>query len=169
MLITLEKLNTQPEADVFTHFYATLSVERWAKAMVDSRPFTSIDSLIDQAEQLWKTANETESLEAFAGHPKIGDVSSLAKKYRNTEAVAAGEQSSVNEASDETLRELSQLNHAYAEKFGFIFIVFATNKTAAEMLALLKGRINNSREEEIKNAAAEQQKITVLRLRKLLS
>jgi OHCU decarboxylase len=99
----------------------------------------------------------------------IGDVESLKKKYAATKAIAAGEQAGVAAASEATLAELARLNQEFYEKFGFIFIVFATSKSANEMLALLKARIDNTREEELRNAAAEQLKITRLRLRNLAS
>jgi len=85
-----------------------------------------------------------------------------------TKALAAGEQSSVSQASEETLQALARDNVAYLQKFGFIFIVFATGKSAAEMLALLQARLPNSRKQELRNAAQEQHKITALRLHKLL-
>ena len=83
--------------------------------------------------------------------------------------MASGEQSGAASADEQTLTELSALNKSYLEKFGFIFIVFATGKSAAEMLALLKARIGNQRDQEIQNAAAEQLKITLLRIDKLFS
>lgn len=98
----------------------------------------------------------------------IGDVDSLRKKYASTKAMASGEQSGATGADEETLGELARLNHAYREKFGFIFIVFATGKSALEMLDILKGRIGNDRATEIRNAAAEQLKISFLRIDKLL-
>jgi 2-oxo-4-hydroxy-4-carboxy--5-ureidoimidazoline (OHCU) decarboxylase len=64
--------------------------------------------------------------------------------------------------------ELSRLNLEYEQKFGFIYIVCATGKSAEEMLAILRDRLSNNRDEELRNAAAEQTKITALRLNKLL-
>jgi OHCU decarboxylase len=110
---------------------------------------------------------EADWLEAFAAHPLIGDVDSLRAKYAATKTLAAGEQSGVASAGEATLAALAEVNRAYRDKFGFIFIVFATGKSAAEMLAILKSRIDNSREQEIRNAAVEQMKITRLRLQKL--
>ena len=82
---------------------------------------------------------------------------------------AAGEQSSVQQADEATLQRLAAGNTDYENKFGFIFIICATGKSASEMLAALQQRLPNDRSEELKLAAAEQAKITALRLKKLSS
>jgi 2-oxo-4-hydroxy-4-carboxy-5-ureidoimidazoline decarboxylase len=98
----------------------------------------------------------------------IGDVNSLREKFKSTKTMASNEQSGAQLASEETLQQLHKLNHAYLNKHGFIFIIFATGKSAEEMLAALKSRIDNDTETEIENAAAEQIKITLLRINKNL-
>jgi 2-oxo-4-hydroxy-4-carboxy-5-ureidoimidazoline decarboxylase len=105
---------------------------------------------------------EPDWLEAFAAHPKIGDLEALKKKF------AGDEQGSVKQASEATLLELKKLNDEYEKKNGFIFIVCATGKSADEMLAILKTRIKNDRKAELSNAAEEQAKIMRIRLDKLL-
>jgi 2-oxo-4-hydroxy-4-carboxy-5-ureidoimidazoline decarboxylase len=136
--------------------------------MLDGRPFNSRESVFSQANQAWLGLKESDYLQAFDGHPKIGDVSSLKEKYANTKALASGEQSGVGSASDLTIETLAQGNTDYERKFGFIFIVCASGKSAEEMSDLLQARIGNSREEELINAAEEQRKIFQLRLEKLL-
>jgi len=106
---------------------------------------------------------------AFEAHPQIGDINSLRQKYAATKKMAAGEQNSVNDASESVLTSLVKGNQDYLNKFGFIFIVFASGKSAAQMLSLLQTRLVNSRTQELENAAAEQNKITLLRLKKLFS
>lgn len=91
------------------------------------------------------------------------------KRFASTAQWASGEQSGVNAAKSETIQALAEGNHLYEEKFGYIFIVCATGKSAAEMLAILQTRLNNEPADEIKIAAAEQNKITKLRLQKLLA
>ena len=95
-------------------------------------------------------------------------MNSLRKKYASTKGLASNEQSGVNSADEQTLIDLANANDEYFEKNGFIFIVYATGKSAAQMLAILQGRLPNDRATEIKNAAVEQSKITALRLNKLL-
>ena len=82
--------------------------------------------------------------------------------------LASGEQSGANCATDELIAKLADSNSAYEEKYGFIFIVCATGKSAKEMLALLQDRLNNDRRKELEIASEEQRKIFHLRLEKLL-
>lgn len=141
----------------------------WIDKMAAARPFASIGEMKITAENIWLTMTEQDHLQAFEAHPMIGDVSSLRAKYASTKAMASGEQSGASGADEIILAELSELNHTYRNKFGFIFIVFATGKSAGEMLALLRARIGNTRSQEIENAAAEQIKITLLRIDKLFA
>ena len=136
--------------------------------MEQSRPFSDFANLQETADKLWKKSSEEDLLQAFDGHPEIGDVSTLREKYKNTASSAGHEQSAVNAASDKTLSALAKGNQDYKDKFGFIFIVCASGKTADEMLELLLERLPNSRERELINAGEEQRKITQIRLEKLL-
>lgn len=134
-------------------------------------PFIPADDmveLLEDAEEQWWKCSEDDWKEAFAHHPKIGDVESLAKKFASTANWASGEQNSVINASTEVIEALAEGNRLYEEKFGFIFIVCATGKSAEEMLGLLHARLPNEPEDEIKIAADEQNKITKLRIEKLL-
>jgi len=119
------------------------------------------------AETHWSKMNREDYMEAFDGHPKIGDPASLKKKYAATLSLADHEQSSVKLASDETIRQLARFNRRYEEKFGYIFIVCATGKSAEEMLALVKRRIHNDADNEIEIAAREQLKILLIRVEKM--
>ena len=134
-------------------------------------PFIPADDMIElleDAEEQWWQCNEDDWKEAFRHHPKIGDVGSLAKKFASTAQWASGEQSGVHAAAKETIEALAEGNRLYEEKFGYIFIVCATGKSADEMLNLLRSRLGNSPGDEIKIAADEQNKITKLRIEKLL-
>ena len=99
----------------------------------------------------------------------IGDVNSLREKFKNTKAMASNEQSGAQSASEETLQELHNLNHAYLDKHGFIFIIFATGKSADQMLQALRNRIDNDTATEIANAAAQQLEIAILRINQNLN
>ena len=164
-LHTLNSLSDLEAAEVFTQCCAA---NRWVKAMVAQRPYKDMSFLLNNAKRYWEMMVEEDFLEAFKAHPQIGDVSTLREKFANTKALASGEQSLVNEAPDLVLQKLANGNKDYLERFGFIFIVFATGKTAIEMLDLLNQRLQNSRSEEIENAAREQFKITELRLKNKL-
>ena len=142
--------------------------ERWVKQLVSARPFPNREALLQKADDIWWKLEEVDYLEAFRGHPKIGDMQSLKEKYSSTKALAADEQSSLAAASESVLIDLMQKNEDYEKKFGFIFIVCATGKSAKEMLSILLSRLSNNREEELTNASEEQRKIYHLRLEKLL-
>ena len=166
--MTLEQLNQLPADEAATAFAQCCVSQRWIQQMVAARPFLSAEQLQQQAENFWQALAEADYLEAFEGHPKIGDVSSLQQKYASTKALAAGEQSSVNAANDAIINALAEGNQSYEQRYGFIFIVCASGKSAAEMLALLPARLSNNRATEVQNAADEQAKITRIRINKLL-
>ncbi len=161
-------INQLPKEQAFDVFMQCNTSQKWCMRMEQSRPFSDSQSLLEIADQHWKLSKEEDYLEAFEGHPEIGDVSTLKEKYRNTEKLAGHEQSGVNKANENTLQLLAQGNFDYKEKFGFIFIVCATGKSAEEMLHLLQNRLPNFRKQELDNAAEEQRKITQIRLLKLL-
>jgi 2-oxo-4-hydroxy-4-carboxy-5-ureidoimidazoline decarboxylase len=165
---SLSELNILSIADAKMAFSKCCTSQAWNDAMVAARPFISLEQCYEIALSVWSGLGEQDFLQAFAGHPKIGDVTSLREKYAHTKKLASGEQSSVDDASEEVIQNLSNGNAEYEEKNGFIFIVCATGKSAAEMLALLNQRLPNEREVELKNAAAEQAKITAIRINKLI-
>jgi len=145
----------------------------WVKMMMAYFPADDWHELLNNAEEIWYECSEDDWKEAFSHHPKIGDVESLTKKFASTAdpiaiGWAAGEQGGINTASQETIEALAVGNKEYEEKFGYIFIVCATGKSAEDMLAILEARLQNKPEEEIQIAAGEQNKITKLRLQKLL-
>jgi 2-oxo-4-hydroxy-4-carboxy-5-ureidoimidazoline decarboxylase len=150
-----------------TLLYQCCASAGWVGKMLKALPAEDLVDLFEIAEEQWYSCNTNDWLEAFKGHPKIGDIDSLKEKFKSTTHLAAGEQASVNEASNETLQSLAEYNTLYADKFGFIFIVCATGKSADEMLSLLKTRLQNNPEEEIEIAMEEQNRITKLRLEKL--
>jgi len=166
--MTLDELNTLPDTQAANLFRDCCAAELWVLGMVRGRPFLSRDELLEHCQRLWPTLTEEDWLQAFDAHPKIGDVDSLRQKYASTKALASGEQAGARDADEAVLQRLQQGNDDYLEKFGFIFIVCATGKSAQEMLALLEARLPNGRELELENAAREQARITELRLEKLL-
>ena len=162
----LDRLSEEKLTTVLESCCASTS---WVKCMTQDGKFITSANVVSRAEAAASTLVETDWLEAFSAHPRIGDVDSLQAKYANTKATAGNEQAGVDVADKTTLERLAEANEQYFQKFGFIFIVFATGKSAAEMLELLEERLPNDRATEITNAAAEQLKITLLRLRKLTS
>ena len=139
----------------------------WVAKMLNAPFAEDLVDLEETAEEKWYDCTEADWLEAFGHHPKIGDIQALKEKFSNTAAWAGKEQSAVDTAPENVLQQLAKANEDYEQKFGFIFIVCATGKSAEEMLAILQGRLPNSAADEIKIAAEEQLKITKLRLEKL--
>lgn len=163
----VQAINQLSDAGAERLFTRCCASTAWVRRMLASRPFADTDSLFQLADEHWNNLTESDCLQAFAGHPQIGDLNSLREKFSDTRIWAGGEQAGINSATEATLRALAAGNKAYREKFGFIFIVCATGKSAAEMLQLLRQRLQNDRDTELKNAAAEQRKITRIRLEKL--
>ena len=137
--------------------------------MTAHRPFADAAALFALADACWAGLSRDDWLEAFAHHPRIGDVEGLRTRFANTRAWAAGEQAGTASASEAVLQALTEGNRAYEARFGYIFIVCATGKSAEEMLGLLHARLPNDPAAELPIAAEEQRKITRLRLEKLLT
>ena len=132
--------------------------------MVARRPFGSRDALLNAAREEWWALSPADWLEAFSHHPRIGDRASLAARFPATHHLSAREQAAVGDVTADVLTALEDANQAYVDRFGFIFIVCATGKTANEMLELLRARLPNERDTELRIAAEEQARITELRL-----
>jgi len=153
--------------------YRCCGSARWAREMVAKRPFTSIKVLREEADKIWAGMREDDWLEAFAAHPEIGAREQEASASQHPTPAgdprwSAQEQGGVASATTVTRERLARANREYYERFGFIFIVCATGKTAAELLAAIEDRLSSSRERELAVAAEEQRKITQLRLQKLI-
>lgn len=141
----------------------------WARQIVGARPFMSWDELIESSERIWWSLEPGDWLEAFHSHPKIGEKKAAAPTAGAAQQWSEDEQSGIRYSAQRTIDDLAQLNSDYEKKFGYIFIVCASGKSSEEMLALLRERLANDPDEELRNAAAEQAKITQLRLIKLLN
>ena len=167
----LERINQASTSDADAMFLDCCGSSVWASLMTMVRPFASEDELIDVAAAAWNGEHlqTADWLEAFAAHPQIGETKAASTQPSRSAEWSAGEQAGMNSVGDEMKQKLADANDAYYKKFGFIFIVCATGKSPAEMLELCRERVVNDRETEIRNAGGEQQKITEIRLRKLLS
>lgn len=167
--MTIQALNHLPEEQLREQLFNCCGSTKWVDLMLKQLPFASHQDILDAAVTQWNHCVEPDWREAFTHHPKIGDVASLTKKFAATAAWASGEQQSVQQATATVIQQLAEGNAAYEEKFGFIFIVCATGKSAEEMLQLLQLRLPNDVETELHIAQAEQMKITLIRLNKLLA
>jgi 2-oxo-4-hydroxy-4-carboxy-5-ureidoimidazoline decarboxylase len=165
-LVRLNGLSAPEARDAFLRCCGS---SRWADVLVARRPYADADALFGQAEKVWNGLAPDDWREAFRHHPRIGDKEALRQKFAETRGWAEAEQAGALAGSEAVLDALAAGNREYEERFGYIFIVCATGKSADEMLALLRARLAHAAEAEIHVAAAEQARITRLRLEKLLA
>jgi 2-oxo-4-hydroxy-4-carboxy-5-ureidoimidazoline decarboxylase len=168
-MMDLQALNTLEESEVRAALLRCCGSARWAEQMTARRPFAAAAELHSAAAEVWRSLAREDCLEAFRAHPRIGDVEGLRRKFATTAAWSEAEQAGVAGAAEATLQALADGNRRYETRFGYLFIVCATGKSAAEMLALLEQRLPNEPAVELRTAAAEQEKITLLRLQRLCS
>lgn len=164
----LAALNAMTAAEAREALGRCCGASRWVLGLLAARPFADRAALLAAAERAFGPLERPDWLEAFAQHPRIGDVAALRARFAATAAWAGEEQRGALATDEATLSALAEGNRAYEQRFGYIFIVCATGKGAGEMLALLRGRLGNAPELELAVAAGEQKKITQLRLEKLI-
>lgn len=168
--MNLEEFNHLDKTKVKEILASACGSQSWQNAMLQAFPFADEFTLVKNACDAWYYAcGQNDWLEAFTHHPKIGDVENLAKKFPTTQQLAGSEQSGVNTASSEIIEQLAKANDLYEAKFGFIFIVFATGKSAEQMLRILQHRSCNQYQEELMIATGEQLKITIQRFKSLIA
>ena len=156
----LHLLNRAPADAARANFLGCCGSTQWANRMAAGRPYPSLEALLEQADRVWGELTSADWIEAFRRHPRIGEAGGSWSRE---------EQAGTQDASPDTLAALDDGNRAYGDRFGFIFLICATGKSAAEMLRCLRERLNNDRDRELQNAASEQRLITRIRLRKLLA
>ena len=166
--MTLEGLNALPPEAAEAELLACCGSRRWARELAARRPFGGAAALLAAADEVWWSLAPDDWHEAFRAHPRIGERKAAPAQTARAAGWSAQEQSAASSADAEVAEALAEGNRAYERRFGHIYIVCATGKTAEEMLAILRARLANAPETELRAAAAEQAKITRLRLEKLL-
>jgi allantoicase len=164
----LAQLHALSTEDAKATFLAFNGAPAFAEQMASRRPYPTVRALFAAADEVWWSLSEAEVLAAFAAHPKIGEKKAAPVQNAQSAAWSAGEQAQASRGNEDVLAELTKQNARYQSKFGFIYICFATGKSATEMLAWLNERIERDRAQEIETAAGEQAKITRLRIEKWL-
>ena len=165
---TVDRINSLTVEQAKAEFLKCCGSKSWAAKMTAERPFENLEEMVTAADRIWWDLDSTDWLEAFDSHPRIGETKAAASVARESLSWSATEQSGTRASTQQTMEELAELNRRYQEKFGFIYIVCATGKSAEEMLAILRDRLDNDPATELLNAATEQAKITTLRLNKLM-
>ena len=164
----IEKLNRLGAEDARAALLACCGSTRWAEGVAALRPFWDVGQMLNIAGRVWRELGREDWLEAFRAHPKIGESKAARETGEEARRWAEGEQSGARSAAAETLDALTVANREYEGRFGHIFIVCATGKSAAEMLESLRERLANDPDNELRVAAWEQRKIMNLRLEKLV-
>jgi len=165
--MTIAEFNALADSSAARELERCCGSHRWVSEMVRHRPFQSLQHLLDASDAACQQLSDDDWREAFRHHPRIGDAAASVKKFPSTEMWASSEQAGMKDASRSLLDELMKLNEEYERRFGFIYIVCATGRTADEMHADIRLRILNTPARELAIASAEQTKITRLRLQKL--
>src|SRR4029077_12805106 len=134
----------------------------WAASVSAGRPYADLAALVRTSEAVWSELEPSDWLEAFAAHPRLGESAGRSPDSSQKE------QSRIMNAAGETLAALAGENASYEKRFGHVFLLSAAGRTADAVLAILRQRIGNDSETELKVAAGEQSKITRLRLEGML-
>ena len=158
--LALRRLNALVPPDAEAELMRCLGAVRWARWLAEARPFADEAALTAAAERAFAGLGKDDWREAFAAHPRIGE---------SGHGWARKEQHGVDGADAAMRGALADANRAYEAKFGWIFLICATGKSAGEMLAALETRMHNEPDAEFETAIEEQKKITRLRLEKLLT
>jgi OHCU decarboxylase len=159
---------TDPEQQARKLLFACCGSSRWVQGMIDQRPFASQAELQRAAAQAFEGLSRHDWLEAFSAHPRIGEREAAVPSGPRADAWSAAEQAESARANDDTRAALADAGRAYEERFGHIYLVAAAGRTAEELLADCLARMANDPETELQVAAAEQQRITSLRLARLM-
>ncbi len=141
----------------------------WVQAMLVHRPHRTLNTLLDAADNVWWSLTHEDWLEAFAHHPRLGEQRALADATTMSRDWSVAEQSRISDADLDTRAALAAANEAYEARFGYICIICAAGKTAAELLDITRARLTNTPTAELPIAAEEQRKITRLRLERLVA
>ncbi len=160
-LAVLEAFNAQADAVAEAALLACCGSRPWARELVAKRPYADAAALMAEAERLWFSLGEDDWLEAFACHPRIGERRAATTDYL---VHSSSEQAVAQGTLDDVAVALVAGNRAYEENFGFLYIVFASGRSAPELLAVLHERLERTRAEELVEAARQQQRITELRM-----
>ncbi|MCO6497213.1 MAG: 2-oxo-4-hydroxy-4-carboxy-5-ureidoimidazoline decarboxylase [Chitinophagaceae bacterium] len=165
--MTVEQFNKLPEEEQRSILFGCCGSEAWVKAMLHLIPFQNLDDLLEFAEEQWYECNHSDWLEAFENLARLGDKSALARE--DTPKFGKKEQAALLSSDRKVIEQLVTANEEYEENFGYMFISFAMGKSGEQLLAEIADRLDNDPRDEINIAAAELDKITKRRLKKIFS
>jgi 2-oxo-4-hydroxy-4-carboxy-5-ureidoimidazoline decarboxylase len=158
----LRRLNALPDQEARMELLSCCGSRRWAARVSAGRPYADNAARLDAADTAWDAATEADVREAFAAHPRIGEPERGGEQER-------GEQAASADADAATREGLREGNLEYERRFGHIYLVFASGRSASELLEDLRSRLGNDPRAELVIAAEEQRRITRARLQRLLA
>ena len=153
-----------PRDEAGSILVACCSSRRWARLVVDGRPYPTVGALYEAADSALNELTERDIEEALAGHPRIGE-----RPGAGHSAWSDQEQAGVANAADDVHAALAAANHAYERRFGHVYLVCATDKSADELLAILDDRLTNDPATERRVVRSELAKINRIRLERMLA
>lgn len=161
----LSGFNDAPAADLRVRLRACCAADAWIEAIAAGRPYPSSAALEAASDAATAALDDTGLAQALAGHPRIGSAPAARSPAADW---SRREQSGVSGADADTRAALADANAAYERRFGYVYLVCATGRGAAELLAICRSRLDNSPEAERDVVLAELAAINRLRLTKLL-
>ena len=164
----LRQLNAMDAPELTSTLADFCAAPEWITRVAAARPFANADAILAAADAADAAVTNDGWFEAFRHHPRIGERTAERRQSDFAQRSSSREQSRVTDASPEEVAALAEANRAYEARFGHVFIVCASGKSATEMLSLLRARLNNDPKTELSTAAVELKKITRLRLERLL-
>lgn len=165
----LARWNRLPREEAAHEILACCGSPTWASSMASKRPILDEPSLLAASDTIWQSLAESDWLEAFRSHPRIGESRAEKTVAAQSSAWSEQEQQGASAAEEAVKMALKRGNREYEQKFGRIFIVCATGKPASEILEILRRRLHNDDATELRQATEEQRKITHLRLKKWIA
>lgn len=167
--MTVAALDALPESAAREVLIACCGARPWVDAMLAARPWRDRDTLLACADQCWEALSRAQVAEAVAHHPRLGETQAAAALSERASQWSAREQAGASATDGAVRAALAAGNREYEARFGHTFILCASGRSAAEMLAAMQARLANDAATELRITAAELHQITRLRLEKLLA
>jgi len=165
----LVRWNGLPPDEAVREILPCCGSRTWATRMVSKRPIQDEVSLLATSDVIWRSLGETDWLEAFRSHPRIGETCAENTATAQSSTWSPQEQQKAAMGDEAVKMALMWGNREYEQKFRRIFIVCATGKSASEILEILRRRLHNDEATELRQAAEEQRQIMQIRLKKWLA
>ncbi|MER5741649.1 2-oxo-4-hydroxy-4-carboxy-5-ureidoimidazoline decarboxylase [Streptomyces sp. NPDC002225] len=158
----LARFNTLADDEATTTLHEVCASAAWGRAILSRRPYASAEALLLASDAATAALGERDLAEAMAAHPPIG-------RPKPQDPTSSREQRGMADATEELKAEMLELNLAYQERFGHVFLICATGATGEQMRDAVKSRIGNSPEQERGIVRTELGKINRIRLTRLVT